>query len=174
MTGMDDDLLPIGRFARLGGLSVGALRHYAEVGVLRRAEVDPDTGYRRYRASQLDDARTIARLRELEVPLEEIRDILASDDPAERGRRLADHRARLEARTNRLERVLHQVRGVTDRKEPIVTRPAAPPELDQAPGAGRRPVQPHLDAARDPSVHDRAGRDDPCRARLAVPLGRGQ
>ena len=31
MVAMDDDLLPIGRFARLAGLSVGALRHYRGV-----------------------------------------------------------------------------------------------------------------------------------------------
>ena len=78
---MDDDLLSIGRFARLAGLSVGALRHYDDLDLLRPAEIDPFTGYRRYRTSQLEDAQTIARLRELEVPLEEIRDVLAADDP---------------------------------------------------------------------------------------------
>ena len=127
-----DDLLPIGRFARLAGLSVGALRHYDELDLLRPAETDEFTGYRRYRTSQLEDARTIARLRELEVPLEEIRDVLATDDPAERARRLDAHRARIEARTHRLQRVLHHVRGVVERKEPIVSKPPGPPELDQA------------------------------------------
>ena len=129
---MDDDLLSIGRFARLAGLSVGALRHYDELDLLRPAEIDEMTGYRRYRTSQLGDAQTIARLRELEVPLEEIRDVLAADDPAERARRLDAHRARIEARTYRLQRVLHHVRGVVERKEPIVTKPPGPPELDQA------------------------------------------
>lgn len=129
---MDEDLLPIGRFARRAGLTVGALRHYDELGVLRPAAVDADTGYRRYRVSQLEDARAIARLRELEVPLEEVRDILAADDPAERARRLAGHRARIEARSHRLQRVLHHVRGVVERKEPIVSTPPAPPELDDA------------------------------------------
>lgn len=132
MPDMDQDLLPIGRFARLVGLTVGALRHYDELDVLRPAVVDAETGYRRYRASQLEDARTIARLRELEVPLEEIREVLAADDPAERARRLAAHRARIEARTYRLQRVLHHVRGVVDRKEPIVSIPPTPPDLDDA------------------------------------------
>jgi DNA-binding transcriptional MerR regulator len=126
------DLLSIGQFSRLAGLSVGALRHYDELDVLRPAEIDEVTGYRRYRTAQLDDARIIARLRDLEVPLEEIRDVLAVDDAAERARRLAAHRARIEARTYRLQRVLHQVTGVTHRKEPIVTRPPEPPDLDKA------------------------------------------
>ncbi len=58
--------------------------------------------------------------------------MLAADDPAERARRLDAHRARIEARTYRLQRVLHHVRGVVERKEPIVTKPPGPPELDQA------------------------------------------
>ena len=128
---MDDELLPIGRFARLAGLTVGALRHYDELDLLRPAEIDRSTGYRRYRRYQLDAARSIARLRELELPLDEIRLVLAADDPAERARRLAGHRARVEARTHRLQRVLHHVTQLS-KGEPIMSRPAVAPELDRA------------------------------------------
>jgi DNA-binding transcriptional MerR regulator len=127
-----DELIPIGRFARLAGLTIGALRHYDELDLLRPAEVDPATGYRRYRSEQLEEARTIARLRELEVSLDEIREVLGTDDGAERRRRLERHRSRVEARTFRLQRVLHHVSGVVDRKEPIVSRPPSPPALDAA------------------------------------------
>jgi len=102
-----DDLLTIGRFARLTGLSVGALRHYDELDVLRPARTDPFTSYRLYRRDQVETARSIVRLRDLEVPLETIREVLASDDPAERRRLLGGHRSRIEARTFRLQRVLH-------------------------------------------------------------------
>ncbi len=34
----DDELMTIGRFARLTGLSVGTLRHYDEVGLLAMAD----------------------------------------------------------------------------------------------------------------------------------------
>jgi DNA-binding transcriptional MerR regulator len=105
----DADLLVIGRFARLAGLTVGALRHYDELDLLRPASVDPSTGYRSYRRDQLEDARTIVRLRDLEVPLETIRAYLGSDDPGTRRRLLADHRARIEARTFRLQHILHAV-----------------------------------------------------------------
>ena len=95
MAAMDDpDLLPIGRFARLSGLSIGALRHYDELDLLRPAEVDRFTGYRRYRREQLERARTIARLRDLELPIDEIREVLATDDPAEQRRRIGAHRSR--------------------------------------------------------------------------------
>lgn len=105
----DADLLVIGRFARLVGLSVGALRHYDDLDILRPAWVDPETGYRSYRRDQLETARTIVRLRDLEVPLEGIRAYLGVDDPAARRRLLTDHRRRIEARTFRLQYVLHAV-----------------------------------------------------------------
>jgi DNA-binding transcriptional MerR regulator len=119
---VDDDLLSIGRFARLAGLSVGALRHYDEQDLLRPADIDRFTGYRRYRRAQLELARTIARLRDLELPLDEIRQVLAMDDPAEQRRRLAGHRARIEARTNRLTRLLHVVGRMSDGKDLIMTK----------------------------------------------------
>jgi DNA-binding transcriptional MerR regulator len=105
----DTDLLVIGRFARLTGLSVGALRHYDELDLLRPAFVDPSTGYRSYARSQLATAQAIARLRDLELPLDAIRAYLAADDPADQRRILAGHRDRLAARTARLQRVLHLV-----------------------------------------------------------------
>ena len=67
------------------------------------------TGYRWYRPDQLEAARTIVRLRDLEVPLESIRAYLGSDDPAEHRRLLLEHRRRIEARTFRLQGVLHIV-----------------------------------------------------------------
>ncbi len=124
---MDDDLLSIGRFARLSGLSVGALRHYDELDLLRPADIDRFTGYRRYRREQLESARTIARLRDLEVPLDEIREVLAMDDPAEQRRRLAVHRARIAARSDRLTRLLHVVGRMTEGKDPIVTNTVSDP-----------------------------------------------
>lgn len=132
---MDDELLPIGRFGRLAGLTIGALRHYDELDLLRPAEVDPFTGYRRYRRSQLDPARLVARLRDLEAPLDEIRIVLATDDPTEQRRRIAAHRARIEARIVRLQRVHHALGHLSTGKEPIVsdTSPAAGPSDAAAP-----------------------------------------
>jgi DNA-binding transcriptional MerR regulator len=131
---MDDDLLPIGRFARLAGLSIGALRHYDELDLLRPADVDRFTGYRRYRRGQLETARAIARLRDLEVPLDEIRLVLAADDPMEQRRRVAEHRSRIEARINRLTRVLHVLGQLSAGKEPLMSdsQTATVAELDAA------------------------------------------
>jgi hypothetical protein len=65
------------------------------------------------------------------MPLDEIREVLAIDDPAERQRRLDRHRARVEARTLRLQRVLHHVTRIS-KGDPIVSRPPVAPELDLA------------------------------------------
>jgi DNA-binding transcriptional MerR regulator len=132
---MDDrapanDLIPIGRFARLTGLSVGALRHYDEVDLLRPVDVDRFTGYRRYAPEQVDVARAIARLRDLEVPLEEIRAVLGTDDPAEQRRRVGDQAARVQARVDRQAHILHVLRQLSQGREPIVTTTTAGTALD--------------------------------------------
>ncbi|MFL5779221.1 MAG: MerR family transcriptional regulator [Chloroflexota bacterium] len=127
-----DDLLPIGRFARLTGLSVGALRHYDELGLLRPARVDPSSGYRSFRPDQVETGRTIARLRDLEVPLDEVRAIVEADDPGEGRQRLAAHRRRIEARVARLQRVLHVTGQLSQGKGPTVSESTTVSDIDPA------------------------------------------
>jgi DNA-binding transcriptional MerR regulator len=76
------DLMSIGEFARLSRLSPKALRLYDELGLLPPAEVDPDSGYRWYAAGQLESARLVASLRQIGVPLAEIRLILSLEPEA--------------------------------------------------------------------------------------------
>jgi DNA-binding transcriptional MerR regulator len=83
-------MLSIGRFADATGLTVKALRHYDQIGLFAPAHVDSDSGYRYYDAAQVEDAVTIRRLRALELPLDEIRELLDADAGALRDR-LAAH-----------------------------------------------------------------------------------
>lgn len=69
------ELLSSGDFARASGLSRKALRLYDELGLLRPASVDPYTGYRGYEPGQLEQARLVAWLRRLGMPLAEIREV---------------------------------------------------------------------------------------------------
>jgi DNA-binding transcriptional MerR regulator len=69
-------LLSIGQFARLSRLSAKALRRYDELGLLRPDRVDPDTGYRWYGPGQLEQARLVAVLRSIGVPLARIEPML--------------------------------------------------------------------------------------------------
>src|SRR5580692_9614582 len=74
--------MSIGEFARLSRLSAKALRLYDELGLLPPAQVDPDSGYRWYAAGQLDNARLVASLRQIGVPLAQIQLILSLEPEA--------------------------------------------------------------------------------------------
>jgi DNA-binding transcriptional MerR regulator len=72
-------LVSIGEFSRLSRLSPKALRLYDELGLLVPDHVDAVTGYRWYAETQLDQARVVALLRRIGVPLARIKGMLASD-----------------------------------------------------------------------------------------------
>ncbi|GAV43290.1 MerR family transcriptional regulator [Streptomyces acidiscabies] len=91
-------LLTIGAFARACRLSPKALRLYDELDLLRPAHVDPDTGYRLYTPEQLDQARLVAWLRRLGMPLALIRD-LRDLPPPDAAREIRAYWSRIEAET---------------------------------------------------------------------------
>jgi DNA-binding transcriptional MerR regulator len=113
-------LMSIGRFARLTGLSVKALRHYDELGLLRPAAVDPETGYRSYSSAQLARAEAIRMLRRLELPLDDVATLVATDDPATVRRVLLDHQRRTALRSAELNVVLQGLQPLIDGKEPVM------------------------------------------------------
>jgi PPM family protein phosphatase len=67
------ELMTSGAFARASGLSRKALRLYDELGLLRPVTVDPVSQYRYYEPAQLEQARLVAWLRRLGLPLARIR-----------------------------------------------------------------------------------------------------
>jgi len=113
--------LSIGDFSRMTFLSVKTLRHYHEVGLLAPAEVDPDSGYRRYDLSQVPRAQVIRRLRELGMPLEDVRAVMEAPDVRARN-------ATIEAHLRRMERELEQTRE-TVRSLRLLLDAEAPPAI---------------------------------------------
>ena len=95
---MTDGVLKIGSFSRLTGIPITALRYYDEIGLLRPAVVDPDSGFRLYGDDQLETGRLIARLRSIEMPPEDVAALLRT--PENRAELLAGHRRRLLDRVN--------------------------------------------------------------------------
>ncbi len=65
----DSELMSIGAFAELAGLTASALRFYDDAGVLRPHHVDPTSGYRFYSRSQLTRATRLRGLRAIGMPL---------------------------------------------------------------------------------------------------------
>jgi DNA-binding transcriptional MerR regulator/uncharacterized glyoxalase superfamily protein PhnB len=102
-----DDLLSIGGFSLVSGLSVTALRYYDEIGILAPAWVDPATGYRRYRLDQLRTAATIRALRRIELPVGAVREILERPDLAVDA--LRRHRGQLATRAHQLSEMVQTV-----------------------------------------------------------------
>lgn len=73
-------MLTISEFGRRTGLSHKALRLYDVSGLLPPAQVDPANGYRLYDEEQLERARRISVLRQLDMPLTTIAEVLAGSD----------------------------------------------------------------------------------------------
>jgi len=89
--------MSIGEFARRSRLSAKALRLYAGLGLLSPARVDELSGYRYYEAAQLEQARLIAALRQVGVPLTTVKELLALD-PAQLAERVTEFWREAEAR----------------------------------------------------------------------------
>ena len=87
--------LAIGDFSRATHLSIKTLRHYHRIGLLEPADVDPDTGHRRYTTDQIPVAQVIADSL-LDMPLEEIHAVITTPDLAARNELIAGHLRRLE------------------------------------------------------------------------------
>jgi DNA-binding transcriptional MerR regulator len=62
-------MIKIGDFSRLGRITVKALRHYDEIGLLKPVDVDQFTGYRYYSADQLSKLNYIFALKEMGLSL---------------------------------------------------------------------------------------------------------
>ncbi len=113
-------LVPIGRFSKMTRLSVKALRLYDEIGLLPPAHVDPSSGYRYYRPGQARRAEMVRILRSVDMPLEEIRTILETDDPELAHKHLVAHRERLADRLAAQERMLGYLESLIQHKEAIM------------------------------------------------------
>jgi len=107
------NLLPIGRFSQLTRLTIKALRLYDELGLLRPAYVDPDTAYRYYSLAQAGEAERISVLRALEMPLEQIRELVGTREPERVRELLGRHRQRIEARMADYQRALGFLQKLT-------------------------------------------------------------
>jgi DNA-binding transcriptional MerR regulator len=104
--------LAIGDFSRATHLSIKTLRHYHRVGLLEPADVDPDTGHRRYTTEQIPTAQVIRRFRSLDMPLEEIHAVIAAPDLATRNELIAGHLGRLEATLARTQQATASLRDL--------------------------------------------------------------
>ena len=114
----------IGQFARLAGVSAKQLRAYDEIGLFRPVWVDPSSAYRCYSPAQLPELRRILGLRQLGMPIGEIKVVAAGGDLAGA---LERRRVELEAERRRVNERLAalEISVVDDAAVDLVVRPAA-------------------------------------------------
>ncbi len=107
MTVKRSDAHTVRQLARLAGVTVRALHHYDQIGLLR-PNARTAAGYRLYGEADLLRLQQILLFREMDVPLDQIREIL--DDPQfDLVQALRSHRHTLQVRAVRLETLLHTI-----------------------------------------------------------------
>ncbi|MGO0061829.1 MerR family transcriptional regulator [Brevibacillus fluminis] len=107
-------MFKIGDFSKLNKVSVKALHHYDELGLLPPMKIDEQTGYRYYTASQIPRLHRIMALKALDFSLQEIAQIIDGDTSAEAMITLLRHKeaelhAELASRQEKLNRLTHLI-----------------------------------------------------------------
>jgi DNA-binding transcriptional MerR regulator len=107
--------LAIGDFAKMTHLSVKALRHYHDVGVLEPVAVDQGSGYRYYAPDQIPLAQVIRRFRDLGMPLDEVKAVLNAPSVAQRNDVIVAHLERMESQLAQTQAVVSSLRSLLER-----------------------------------------------------------
>jgi DNA-binding transcriptional MerR regulator len=115
--------LSISDFSRATQLGIKALRHYHRIGLLVPDDVDALTGYRRYGPDQIGDALVIRQFRDLEMPLEQIRELLGTSDAERRAAVLREHLDQLIGELGRM-------RDATERLDELLEPRSRWPEVE--------------------------------------------
>jgi DNA-binding transcriptional MerR regulator len=110
--------LSIGQFSRVTHLSVKALRHYHDVGLLEPAEIHPTSGYRYYTTSQVPAAHMIKRFRNLEMPIDRVKAILAASDPDDQRRLISMHLDEMEQQLRATQAAVASLRALLEEPAP--------------------------------------------------------
>jgi DNA-binding transcriptional MerR regulator len=125
-------MFKISEFSKLSQVSVKTLRYYDQIGLLKPAHTDPDTGYRYYTANQLFPLNRILAFKELGFTLQQITQLMDDHVPVEQIRGMfrlkqAEIQTLLEEEQTRLQRIenrLHQVEkeGILETEHEVVLK----------------------------------------------------
>ncbi|MGV0807799.1 MerR family transcriptional regulator [Mycolicibacterium setense] len=108
--------LSIGDFSRMTQLPVKTLRHYHEVGLLEPDHIDPSSGYRYYTAEQVATAQVVRRLRQVGMPIADVRAVLAAA-PADRNALIGGHLQQLEDQLAATRSAVESLRAILQRPD---------------------------------------------------------
>lgn len=121
---MKEELLSIGKMAKLNRISVPTLRLYDEKGLLKPRYVDPESGYRYYDIDQNARLDMIAYMKDLGMSLSEIAQALSKEDItlieellSRKNEQIHEQMRQLKARHDAVERAIQSIERV--RKSPV-------------------------------------------------------
>lgn len=120
--------LTIGALSRLSGVSIRALHHYDQIGLLHPSKTAA-SGYRYYEDAAIERLWQILFYRELGFPLREIAEILSSPE-FDRDRALQEHRALLEQKRERIDRLISLVSNALKGERTMEFTPFDTSEID--------------------------------------------
>jgi len=106
--------MTIGDFSRATRLSAKTLRFYHQVGLLPPAHVEPSNGYRLYEAEQIARAQQIRTYRSLDMPVDVVKEVLATDDSTVRDELIAAHLAVMEAQLESTRSAISALRSLLE------------------------------------------------------------
>ena len=128
-----DNLFKIGEIAELFNLNIRTLRYYDDIDLLKPEYVDKNTGYRYYSTAQFEQLNTIRYLRELQIPLDKIREFLQYREIDGDKNILYDQIKEVEARQKELENVKRKIRNRISQIEYAQTGMQNKPEIRELP-----------------------------------------
>ena len=77
---MEAGFFSIGDAAKQAHMTPETLRHYDRIGLVKPGKIDARTGYRYYSADDIVRLNTVGALRQMDLPLQEIKQVLDYDD----------------------------------------------------------------------------------------------
>lgn len=101
-------------------VTVKALRHYDEQGILKPAYIDWTSNYRYYNSAQLAEANMIRNLRSLEFSIEDIKRFLRETDTGVRHALLDAQRRKIENRLKQYNSIIRSIEETLEGKEKIM------------------------------------------------------
>ncbi|SFE24966.1 DNA-binding transcriptional regulator, MerR family [Paenibacillus algorifonticola] len=107
--------LSSGQFAKLMGISKDTLFHYERLGILS-PEIKAENGYRYYSMNQMDVFKVISILKELDMPLKEIKEYLNKRSPQKLIVLLEKEEALLDAKIkklNKMKKIISEKKRIT-------------------------------------------------------------
>jgi DNA-binding transcriptional MerR regulator len=106
--------LSIGDFSRMTYLSIKALRRYHEMGLLVPAAVDPYSGFRYYEPAQVPVGQVIRRFRDLDMPLDQVKEVLQAPDAAARNEVIVAHLRHMEKALEQTQQTVASLRSLLE------------------------------------------------------------